>query len=70
MAKQLVVPDSPTPCMDDAEDKWFSNLKATRALAAQECLACPFRNECITQALSNGEQYGVWGGFDLQGKRH
>ena len=48
--------------------------KSTRAArehrAKQVCAGCDVRAECLEQALSNGERYGVWGGMtDLERRR-
>jgi len=33
------------------------------AAAKRLCQGCPVRRECVTHALTVGEEYGVWGGF-------
>lgn len=32
------------------------------AAAKQECARCPVRTECLTYALEQGEDHGIWGG--------
>lgn len=32
--------------------------------AKQLCGECPVRDDCLDYALTNNEQYGVWGGLD------
>lgn len=32
-------------------------------LAKQICVKCPVRIECLTWALQNEEDFGIWGGF-------
>lgn len=29
------------------------------------CGGCPVRNECLREALTRGERYGIWGGLDF-----
>lgn len=36
-------------------------LREARAKAV--CAKCPVRHECLDVALTNDEQYGVWGGL-------
>lgn len=40
--------------------------KEAVAEAISICRACPVRRTCLKSARENGEQYGVWGGFDFQ----
>ena len=37
--------------------------KARAAAAKTICAGCPVRDECLTHALSAGEEYGIWGGL-------
>lgn len=30
--------------------------------AKQVCLRCPVREQCLREALANGEEFGIWGG--------
>ena len=32
-------------------------------LAKQICVQCPVRIQCLTWALQNDEEFGIWGGF-------
>lgn len=34
------------------------------AKAKEVCASCPVRQQCLTEALARGEQYGVWGGLN------
>ena len=47
-------------------DTWFpetrKNLVAVRK-AKQRCNNCPVRIECLTKALQDREEYGVWGAY-------
>ena len=55
-------------------DVWFPDLTATevRDTALTWCYDCPVRRSCLAFALSNGDEYGIWGGtteiqrYDLQ----
>lgn len=37
--------------------------------ACSVCKNCPVRAECLTEALENSEQFGIWGGFTLRQRR-
>lgn len=57
--------DVVTPCADDPElmfaDRRSAPVKTERAKAV--CRPCPFRSECLSWALTRGEE-GVWGATD------
>lgn len=38
-----------------------TKVRAEKA-AKEVCLGCPVREQCLTQALTVPEEYGVWGG--------
>jgi WhiB family redox-sensing transcriptional regulator len=38
--------------------------------ARQICKRCPVKAECLTFALSNDEQFGIWGGLDPDERRN
>lgn len=50
------------------DDPFFSEDEIDREEAANFCngtvdgIACPIRNECLLFALTNNEEYGIWGG--------
>jgi WhiB family transcriptional regulator, redox-sensing transcriptional regulator len=45
--------------------------RAQRVAAAQAvCAACPVRTACLDGALARGERWGIWGGADLETRRH
>ena len=58
----------------DAEDAdidlrvelFFSTSETSIQKAKQICARCEVRKECLNYALTNNEQYGVWGGLDEQ----
>jgi hypothetical protein len=52
------------PCLGRKE--WTSRLLADKRHAALACTTCPIRSECLTYALTADEQYGIWGGFDME----
>ena len=56
-------------CADLAPDLFFPEPgePADEALAA--CAGCRVRRECLTEALTNREAYGVWGGTTEQDRR-
>jgi WhiB family redox-sensing transcriptional regulator len=48
----------------------FYPLSTTDSDAAKAiCAICPVRRECLTEALSIGEPFGIWGGLDERERR-
>jgi WhiB family transcriptional regulator, redox-sensing transcriptional regulator len=49
------------PCMESDPELFFDrdNYRQARKL----CSRCPVKSECLTVALANDEQFGVWGGL-------
>lgn len=50
---------------DQYFDPWDADDRAERpnATAMQYCQRCPVRQECLIEAITNDEEYGVWGGL-------
>jgi len=42
---------------------------AAQNLAKAVCLACPVRTECLSDALDNRVEFGVWGGMTERERR-
>src|SRR5262245_51061096 len=51
-------------CRSVADDTWFPDTTHAelRAAAVARCGFCPVRRSCLAFALSEGEDYGIWGG--------
>jgi hypothetical protein len=51
-------------CRSVGDDTWFpdSGQAELRAAAVARCGFCPVRRSCLAYALSEGEDYGIWGG--------
>lgn len=51
-------------CRSIADDTWFpeSTDAEHRVAAVTRCSFCPVRRSCLAFALSEGEDYGIWGG--------
>lgn len=54
---------------EDAESKMTMNIGQVRR-AAKLCDTCPVFRECITQALMNKEEYGIWAGSTGKVRKH
>ncbi len=52
-----------TACGPDDLSLFFSNKDESIALAKQICSWCPVMDECLADAMSRREQYGIWGGL-------
>lgn len=49
-------------CRDMDTALFFSDELDDIAEAKRACLRCPLRTACLDRAVSEREQYGVWGG--------
>lgn len=47
-------------------DLWYREDVFSEEAAKQKCRACPIRRACLTDALVNDEEYGVWGGMNRE----
>ena len=52
-----------------AWDVWFSDDPQDQALATTTCGLCPVRRQCLTTALAQGEEHGIWAGTTPQDRR-
>jgi WhiB family redox-sensing transcriptional regulator len=43
-------------------DLWFSEDRSEIAYAVAICQRCPVKDACLTEALTNRLDHGVWGG--------
>lgn len=53
---------SALPCRSADVDLWFAESPAQLERAKALCAGCPIRAECLADALSREEPWGVWGG--------
>lgn len=51
----------------DADELFVSGAAQNRAKAV--CLGCPVRTECLSDALDNRVEFGVWGGMTERERR-
>jgi WhiB family transcriptional regulator, redox-sensing transcriptional regulator len=51
-------------CSQTDPDAWVSDLTVPTQVAALKkiCGSCPVQSECLSYALKENLQYGVWGG--------
>lgn len=52
-------------------DPWFDDEEQAAEVCAgtSDGAECPMRSRCLGRALVNNEQYGIFGGFNLQQRR-
>ena len=51
----------------DPDDLFVTGAAQNRAKAV--CLSCPVRTECLSDALDNRVEFGVWGGMTERERR-
>ena len=73
--QKLIVENEPLPCMDAPEiffaqdriGRSFEDAETALAtdtrnrLAKKMCNDCPIRRECLSYAIANNIEYGIWG---------
>lgn len=52
-------------------DPWFpfAGFDNQGMAAKRVCASCPVKDECLTVALTYGEDYGIWGGLTAAERR-
>ncbi|WP_280201899.1 WhiB family transcriptional regulator [Nocardia cyriacigeorgica] len=57
-------------CRTVDPELWWSWQGMTGHGAAKAlCLECPVRRLCAESALAHGDEWGIWGGFDMAHER-
>ena len=52
---------------DDSETR--SERRRREAAAKSVCARCPVRNDCLNDALTSDERFGIWGGLTERERR-
>lgn len=58
-----------TPCHSPSDvdpDIWYSDARRKQRQAKAACAACPLQQQCLRQALVEGEEWGIWGGLTTE----
>lgn len=61
--------DDGRPCTQTDEDLWFSSNADDTERAKLLCGRCDFLRTCLEAALTNDEEFGVWGGMSARERR-
>lgn len=56
-------------CRGIDTDLWYPTLGEPTAEACAICAGCPVRAECLDEALSVPERFGIWGGLTFKQRR-
>jgi WhiB family redox-sensing transcriptional regulator len=56
-------------CKDVDTNLFFSELKSKVAKAKAICDSCPVKQKCLEFALSNEEEFGIFGGTTPQERK-
>lgn len=56
-------------CAQVDPDLWYPDHILASGPAKALCATCPVQAECLTAALDQDEQYGVWGGTTPRDRR-
>lgn len=52
-------------CVGAPAEVFFPPRGSNGVAARKICAGCPVRQECLDYAIENREQWGIWGGMDL-----
>jgi len=52
-------------CRDVGGDAWYPAKGRRAPLARSICEGCPVRVDCLEDALDRHDQYGIWGGYNI-----
>ncbi|MFD9629919.1 WhiB family transcriptional regulator [Streptomyces violascens] len=63
-------PFSPAACREIDPELFFASEQYAVGLAKQICGGCPVRGLCLTRALDNREQFGIFGGLTADERRN
>lgn len=67
--------DAPAPwtasalCAQTDPEVFYPEKGESTLPAKRVCARCPVRSECLEEALSRNERYGVWGGLSERERR-
>lgn len=53
-------------CAETDPEEFYPERGGSTARAKQLCASCPVQLACLTYALDNNEQWGVWGGMSVK----
>ena len=56
-------------CAQADPEEWFPEKGSSTRMAKAICSRCPVRADCLSEALANGERFGVWGGLSERERR-
>lgn len=56
-------------CAQTDPEIFFPEKGGSTREAKRVCLNCEVRNECLVEALTNDERFGIWGGFSERERR-
>jgi WhiB family redox-sensing transcriptional regulator len=56
-------------CSEVDPEAFFPEKGGSPKRAKQVCAGCPVREECLSYALDNGIDWGVWGGTTREERR-
>jgi WhiB family redox-sensing transcriptional regulator len=56
-------------CAQTDPEAFFPEPGAPNWRAKRVCRSCPVRRECLSFAVDNGEEYGIWGGLSAHERR-
>lgn len=56
-------------CAQADYEAFFPEKGGSARDAKKVCARCPVRKDCLDAALSNGESFGIWGGYTEHERR-